>query len=160
MEDLKELERKYEELGKEIERLKNQQKEYGRLEKGKRYWFTDSFGNKSNEGDFNSKEDDFRYETGNYFNSKEELEDYIEKIKIRTKLERLAIKLNGGEKIDWNNTLTTKYKISYDFERGSFDQETNKCWREQGVIYCYKRNFLEKAIEEIGEDNLKKLFEN
>ena len=158
MEDLKELEKNYEELGKEIERLKSFQN-IGRAERGNRYFFVDSYGNECNDRDYANKQDDFRYDTGNYFLTIQELSDNIEKSKIRAKLERLAIKLNGGRKINWNDTNTSKYKIVFDFDNYCLYQESNCCQCIQGAIYCTNINFLEEAKKEIGEADLKKLFE-
>lgn len=83
-----------------------------------------------------------------------------EKMKIYTQLKDLALRLNNGEKIDWENDNRAKWHICY--KNGTalgFDDNYTCALQDLGQIYCLDKNFLEIAKKEIGEENLKKLFE-
>ena len=99
--------------------------------------------------------DSNRYKIGNHFQTEEEGQKMLEKLKIYMQLYDLALKLNKGKKIDWSNTQN-KYSITYN---GSLRLTTVLSFRDIGQIYCLDKNFLEEAKKEIGEENLRKLFE-
>ena len=83
-----------------------------------------------------------------------------EKRSIYIKLKNLAERLNKGQKIDWNNTDEDKYSIYYNCTDKKLKEECINVCRNQGTIYCLNKNFLDIAKEEIGEENLLKLFED
>lgn len=60
------------------------------------------------------------------------------------------------EKIDWNDDLQSKFYIDYDSKK----DEVGFCYIEtckaQGTVYCLDEIFLDVAIQEIGEERLKK----
>ena len=119
MENLADLERKYEELGKEIERLKEQQN--GGRVKGERYYYLYSDGDADNTIDTFDKTDSRRFELGNYFKTEEEAKKVVEKIQIYTELKRLAERLNNGQKINWDNSNQLKYPIKYNHNSNTID---------------------------------------
>lgn len=80
------------------------------------------------------------------------------KLEIKTKLENIAERLNAGRKIDWENKEQNKYEICYDYIRKKIECRTLCYCKDQGVIYCLDKNFLEVAKQEIGEENLIKYF--
>ena len=66
-------------------------------------------------------------------------------------------RLNKGEKIDWENTSQEKYFIYLDNEYNKLGYADNICgkWCQyQGTVYCLDQNFLDVAIQEIGEGRL------
>jgi len=73
---------------------------------------------------------------------------------IEQKLKDIALRLNDGRKIDWNNAVQKKYNICYDYNFMGFLQgstyDTNF-----GLVCCLSDKFLEVALEEIGEEDLK-----
>lgn len=165
MNEMEKLKEKQEELRKEIEKLDIQinelteQREKSKRWRGKRderYWFISESGEVYNTMETSDERDKASYKIGNYFRTEEEAKDIVEKINIYTQLKDLALKLNKGEKIDWDNTAQAKWNIGFS------DNAFQLCcaYRIQGVdqIYCLDSDFLNIAIEEIGEDNLKKLF--
>lgn len=159
MENLEELKKKYEELGKEIERLENQSDVNWRAGLNELFFYINE--NTNIGWAFDNKIGTFAdncYKTGNYFKTEKQAEKILEKIKIYVKLKRLAEKLNNGQKIDWNNSKKTKYYI-YFFE---FEERLTLGYcingKHLGQIYCLDEDFLEKAKQEIGEKNLLKLF--
>lgn len=81
----------------------------------------------------------------------------VEKIKIYTQLKDLALRLNKGEKIDPNNSNQYKYHIYY--VPSGLAITATYCYQYLGQIYCLDSDFLKIAKQEIGEENLKKIFE-
>lgn len=159
MKNLEELKRKYEELGKEIERLENK-KSYKRwrAEFNNDYYYIDEDGNINSIYENNDISDIFKYKTRNYFKTEEEAEKYRKNLKTYYELMDLAEELNNGEKIDWNDTKQKKYYICYDY----CNKEIVLCnyynVKDIGQIYCLSENILSIALERIGEDRLENLF--
>lgn len=166
MNKLKELEKKIEELSKELEELRceldkeksNNCKRY-RANCGERYYYYGSTGMVSDYYENNDDLDTNMYVMGNYFKTKEEAEKVVEKLKIYTRLKDLTLRLNKGEELDWENENQRKYFIYYDNHNKEIYTICNYYSKELGQIYCLDKDFLNKAIKEIGEENLKKLFE-
>ena len=128
-----------------------------RAKKNELYWFISSAVTVSSSREENDPVDETRYRIGNYYKTREEANEAIEKMKIYMQLKDLALRLNEGEKIDWANSNQYKYNIYY--EPGGLATTDVYCYQELGQIYCVNRYFLEVAEQEIGEENLKKLFE-
>ena len=164
---LKELEEKYEKLLEELEMQIKELKQNGIEENCKRwradydnnYFWIGSACDITCETDDEHSFDDARYVIGNYFRTKEEAEKMVEKIKIYTQLKDLALRLNNGEKIDWENADQAKYYIYYNCEKMKLSYSQDWLCKKIGQIYCLDINFLYIAEQEIGEENLKKLFE-
>ena len=97
---------------------------------------------------------------GLIFSTKEVRDKMLEKQEIYLKLKNLAERLNKEQKNDWNNYNRKKYYIRYDYEDKEFLRDCNFTFRTLNNIYCSDENFLKIAKEEIGEDNLLKLFED
>lgn len=169
MNEIKKLKEKQEKLKKEIEKLEMQIKELKeqkkkckrwRAKENELYWFISPNGVAYHTMELNDSSDRRSYEIGNYFRTEEEAEKMVEKIKIYTRLKDLALRLNKGEKIDWENDNRAKWHICY--RNGTalgFDDSYTCALQDLGQIYCLDKNFLEIAKQEIGEKNLKKLFE-
>ncbi len=166
MNKLKELEKKIEKLSKELEELKceldkeklnnSQMNTRWRAEENEKYWcIIDECVYRSLEANENC--DKARYEIGNYFRTEEAAEKAVEKMKIYTQLKDLALRLNKGEEIDWENEDQLKYYICNESNKLHYSYCYN-C-HDIGQIYCLDEKFLNIAIKEIGEENLKKLFE-
>lgn len=114
MKDLKELRKKYEELGEEIKRLENlKKKKRWRADIGKEYYYINENGVVFYDEENCNYIDKFRYKTRNYFETVEEAEKYLEKIEIYYELMDLAEELNGEEEIDWKNGDQEKFSIRY-----------------------------------------------
>lgn len=166
IEELENKVSKYEEeikmLKAEIAKLKEEKKpvKRWRAEKGiGKYCYMDSYGEAYICIDDYMDYDDYRYETGNYFKTKEEAENYQEKLLIYQELKGIAIELNNGEKIDWEDRTKIKYYFYKDTEDNKLYESGVYYTYELGRIYCLDKNFLEIAKERIGEERLKKLFE-
>lgn len=162
MDNLEEIKKQISELQSKVAKLENESKE----EKNKRwrarindtYFFVDDSGDVVNCREYNEYSDNYRYKTRNYFATYEEAEEYQEVMNTYYDLMDLAEELNNGEKIDWNDNQQCKYTIFYDFEDNFLNRNNAYVCKEFGQIYCLDGDFVEKAIEKIGEDRLKKLF--
>lgn len=99
----------------------------------------------------------FRHITGNYFENLKEAEQYKQRLIITQQLKDIALRLNDGVEIDWNNYNQNKYgmylalaiKVPYRLEQGRWTYI-----KTQGAIYCLSDKFLETSIKEIGEKEL------
>ena len=170
MNEIENLKEKQEELKRELEKLGTQINELEEKEitkSGKRwrgakdrfYWYIESdcevYGEYEKDDDY----DNARYEIGNYFRTEEEAKDAAEKIKIYTRLKDLALRLNNGEKIDWDNSTSAKWSIGLSNSNNALQCCYAYKGQDVGQIYCLDPDFLNIAKQEIGEENLKKLFE-
>ena len=161
--NIKEIDNKIEELQEELEKLESlrEKKESFRrwmADYDETYYCISSCGYVT---DFREKDcsiDNFRYETGNYFKTENEAREYREKLIIYQNLKDLALELNQGKQIDFDDTTQEKYIIILDDMR-NLNIISSVYQQSIGQIYCLDKNFLEKAKERIGEDNLEKLFE-
>ena len=168
MNEIEKLKEKQEELKREIEKLDIQLKELEYQEKrckrwkgkqNEKYWYISSDSIVNHMMEMNDDQDDGSYEIGNYFRTKEEAEKAVEKIKIYTQLKDLALRLNKGEMIRWNDLKQSKYSITRDVEFNELVGVSMYCYQDIGQIYCLDSNFFDIAKREIGEENLRKLFE-
>lgn len=96
--------------------------------------------------------DDYRISIGNCFKTEEEAEKQKRVLINTQKLKDLADALNGSVKINWKDRHQEKYSIILNAEQLSTG--INYFCRLQGAVYCLDKNFLAKAIEEIGEKEL------
>ena len=170
MNEIEKLKEKHEELKREIEELGiqiNELEEKEITKSGKRwrgvkdrfYWYIE--GDCKVYGEY-EKDDDYdnaRYEIGNYFRTEEEAKKVVEKIKIYTRLKDLALRLNKGEKIDWDNSTSAKWSIGLSNSNNALQCCYAYKGQDVGQIYCLDPDFLNIAKQEIGEENLRKLFE-
>ena len=161
IEELKEnLENYYKEIKAKIEELKKKEpKKRWRSKRHVTYYLI--YGNLNVEDTvevFNNVDND-RYKYRNYFQEREQAEKVAERIKIYMELKDLAEELNGGEKIGWNDIEQDRYIISFDNNDKILRQFLISYTIAIGQIYCLDENFLKKAKERIGEDRLKKLFD-
>lgn len=151
------------EINKTKEHLANMEKmlaecEYERWkpEKGKMFYFLNSYNNAISETWDADSSDAGHYNIYNCFKTREQAEVEAEKILVRRMLENIARRLNKGEKIDWNNVYQVKYSINLNFlldKISVFGYFQNK---GQGGVYCLDKSFQDVAIQEIGEERLKK----
>ena len=161
--NIEEIDNKIEELQEELEKLESlrERKESFRrwmADYDETYYCISSCGYVTDFRENDCSIDNFRYETGNYFKTENEAREYREKLIIYQNLKDLALELNQGKQIDFDNTTQEKYIIILDDMR-NLNIISSVYQQSIGQIYCLDKNFLEKAKERIGEDNLEKLFE-
>ena len=98
--------------------------------------------------------DKFRYLIGNMFKTKEETEEYAKKIKFQAKFKNFVKERNN--ELNWNDYDQSKWYMYYNHYRKEImflDETFNK---NQGTIYASSEQILKDAINEIGEENVKK----
>ena len=150
------------EINKTKEHLANMEKmladyEYERWkpDENEKYFIVDTKGvmNCRNMNSTVSKE---HFNFYNCFQTREQAEAEAEKILVRRMLEDIARRLNKGKKINWNSSDESKYYIYLEASADilSFDRSIRN--KIQGVVYCTNMDFLDVAIQEIGEERLKK----
>lgn len=158
LQELEETKNKCAELEKKIEELEKQKSEVRwRAKGGGKYYYCCGHEEICADRDGRYIIDTGRYNLGNYFKTEEEAEKAIEKIKIYTQLKDLAMRLNKGREIDWTNANQEKYYIGCNFKNELAYGYIYKT-RPIGGIYCLNSLFLDVAKQEIGEENLRKLF--
>lgn len=89
---------------------------------------------------------------GNCFKTKEEAQHMLQKIQIITQLRKLSnIKFNENQKSKWC--------IFYDFDKNELTCIYNRyCKHSPFEVYFASKEDCQKAIETIGEENLKKYY--
>lgn len=106
-------------------------------------------------------EDKFHFNIGNCFKTEQEAEEYKENLLTKQQLKDLALELNEGVEIDWENCAQTKFSIYY---QGHNVQELRldsaDFYTEIGQVYCLDAIFLETAKDRIGEEKLIKLIKS
>lgn len=164
MNNLEELKRKYEELGKEIERLEKERLEKEksckrwRAEQRQFYYFVDEDGEIDSVYEQDDITDRYNFKTRNYFKTRKEAQRLLDNIKTYYELMDLAEELNNGEKNDWNDTKQKKYYICYDCYNEGIVLCNHYNVKDIGQIYCLDKNFAAIALERIGKERLEKLF--
>ena len=99
---------------------------------------------------------DEHYHCFNCFRTEEEAQAEAEKILVRRMLEDIARRLNKGEKPDWIKCYQKKYYLGYNQINSKITLECRTTIIAQGTVFCLDDKFLNVAIQEIGEDRLKK----
>lgn len=162
---IEEIKKQISDLQSKVAKIENESKEE---KKGKRwraktdnnYFYVGDSGDvfTCQEYKFNNYIDNYRYKTRNYFKTEEEAKEYREIMNTYYDLMDLAEELNNGEKINWKDNQQCKYAIFYDYNGDTLDRTHYDTGKDLNQIYCLDEDFLEKAIENIGESRLKKLF--
>ena len=121
------------------------------------YYYVDAFGNVLSQIETGHYSDNAFWESYNCFQTREQAEQEAEKILVRRQLEDIARRLNKGQEIDWNDNNQLKYCIGFDFPLNIIS--IGALYRKlQGSVYCLSDEFKDVAIQEIGEERLKKYF--
>ena len=153
---------KIKEIEKQLEELKVQLTEEDKEDKCKRkrfdydkyYWFVDTFGEVCDTPECYASEDNFLFEIGNYFETEEQAENYKQKLLVEQELKDIAMELNKGEEINWNDYNQEKEHLVYDFSINEIIFDYDYVYKKQGVVYCLDKDFRDIAIERIGEERL------
>lgn len=164
-----ELQNKIEDLEKQLAELKEQvnSPEFEGIKKGARqrpeigeeyYYLTDEA--RVNKAIWNNLyRDHLRFDIGNCFKTEQEALDYRENILTKQALKDLALELNNGVEIDWDDENQRKYFFNYTNKRASF-LDNLTITLQASNIYCLNVDFLDIAIDRIGEEKLIKLIKS
>lgn len=158
--ELAETKNKCTEIEKKIDEIEKQEsKVRWRAKEDEIYYYFNVFGEIRANRDGRYKMDADIYNLGNYFKTEEEAENVVEKIKIYTQLKDLSLRLNKGLKISWDDFTQKKYYIGFNYPSNTLMRWYANNSQDIGQIYCLDSDFLDIAKQEIGEENLRKLFE-
>jgi len=141
-----------------------------RAKKGECFFVLDGQGDIRDCTDYYNSSDDMLYAIGNYYLEEKDGIQARNKQLILQELKDLAMELNAGVELDWDNDNQKKWYIMQTKlcrprnqapARGLFVQTDGGDHYKKiaGVVYCLSENFLRVARERIGEERLKKLFE-
>lgn len=124
-----------------------------RAEKWENYWYVDDCGVvvETTEGYF--KSDDYRYNTHNYFRTKEEAEKYAKVLETEMLLRKFADE-NNPKIVDWNNMDEEKWYMSYKYGEHDIAIYVMYLVRDPRTIYFNSKEIAQEAIEKIGKDRL------
>lgn len=122
--------------------------------KDSKYYFINDLSEVRCDHDTQRAVDAVRYDLANYCRDK--------KIMNQRALHELLSRLlwrysmtHDGDKIDWSNDDTIKYKIYYDYDTKQFYVHDNQNHQIEGVIYFYSYDIAESEIKEIIEPFMK-----
>lgn len=154
-EKTKEIELILKEVKSQLKELREKENSFKR-EIYYKYYYLNDCGETEIKTDEDYPVDNFRYSIGNYFETKEQAENYKEKLLIEQELRDIAMELNKGEEIDWKNGCQAKYYLKYNPLSNNIGCMVYMMLKIQGAISCLDENFKDIAIEKIGEERLKK----
>lgn len=120
------------------------------------YYYIDAFGNVLSQIESGHYSDNAFWKSYNCFKTGEQAEQEAEKILVCRQLEDIARRLNEDRNIDWSDEDQAKFFIFLDCKTQLIERDCNLRNKIQGVVYCLDDNFRKIAIQEIGEERLKK----
>ena len=163
LEQIDELKQKIEVLEKkvnslEFEGIKKSVRQMPEYEE--KYFFVDSCGSIDYQFWEETKTDLFRFNTGNCFKTKQEAIDFKENLLTKQQLKDLALELNNGVEIDWEDDNELKFYINFCRFQQDLCLHNKISYPDIGQVYCLNENFLTVAKERIGEEKLIKLIKS
>lgn len=135
----------------ELEAMQNKKKTgYERVGDSEIYYWVDNDGLVGSSYKQNFIDDDFRYDTANYYSSKEVAYNNARADQLMRQLRRFAVE-NRKDKIDWNDETKHKYNLYYSYPSQEIfvDFESN-CRNFE--IYFDSCGVAERAIEEFKDE--------
>ncbi len=128
-----------------------------RADKYGKYYYLNDVGRVFSAIDEYNNVDNFRYYSGNYFKTENKTERYELNLLTYQQLKDIALRLNNGQEINWNNRNQNKYYFYFDFRGNRFVTDIFITDKDLLTVYCLDKNFLNVALDEIGETSLKQL---
>ena len=98
---------------------------------------------------------DFKKKTGNYFKTEKEAKEYLEDLKVKAEIKKIAKELNGDKKIDWDDDTQPKHCLIYNYDDSEVGGNQQYTLKIEDTIYCLDEHFADVCIERIGEERLK-----
>lgn len=144
-------------LAEDWEVVEEEKKYWKPKEKEKYFYIEDCIG-VSDDRNVQAPIDYCRFNIGNCFKTKEEAEHILEKLKVIHELQKFAYE-NNEKEIDWNNFSQNKFYLIYDSEVNNILVDYFSSTRTNSFnIYFTSFKIAKRAIEEIGEDRIKKYY--
>ena len=104
------------------------------------------------------KVDGFAVSMGLCFQTEEQAEFMVEKLRVIHELEKFAYE-NNEEEIDWNDTNQEKLYLTMNYMDKCIDVFYTYAWiYSPSNIYFTSKKIAKEAIETIGEDRIKKYY--
>lgn len=150
--------------GKKAELTKEQLKQLGiEINKPKRwrakradwYWCVGPDGHIHSYRDFFAENDNFNYDTRNYFRTETDAQEYAKVLETRRQLMKFADEHNDSP-IDWNDEASKKYSFVYDNELSKPFINRSITFRIPTSVYFSSERIAEQALAQIGEDKITK----
>ena len=121
---------------------------------GDAYWRINGYGDVVNDiwSGYEESCEELRY--GNCFATEESARYTLKALKVYCKLKYFA-EANNTKEIDWNNK-EPKYILLYSYDSSKINCEPMFSVKDVGQIYFSSEEIARRAIEFVGEDNIKK----
>ncbi|MCQ2957276.1 MAG: hypothetical protein MJ180_00065 [Candidatus Gastranaerophilales bacterium] len=159
-EEIEQLQKQIDELKEKIKEQESQPVKRWRANLGGDYYYVNNNLLTAKDQEKAHNVNNVLYKLGNYFQTEQEARNYRDNILTKQELKDLALELNDGVEIDWENRDQRKYFIIYDNHIKNFIIDFWHDSQYVGQVYCLDQNFLEIAKERIGEDRLIKLIKS
>lgn len=153
MENLTEEERK--QLLALVEKGNKSKSKVWKPKVGETYFFVSSYGETRAESWDNDEFDNGTYDFCNCYKTREQAEFSLKKRKVEAELKRFADEHNDGD-IDWNKEVP-KYYILYCHRDDSIGVG-DFTYIKENTVYFTSKEIAKKAVQEIGEERLKKYY--
>ena len=140
-EELKALKERIAELEEQVK----EEQEFPQF--GDDYWYVDSDTEVMDTASYDGEYDQGRLSIGNIFRTKEEAEFAVEKLKVEAELRKFSRPFEKGE---YNSYIF--FYIDGDYLEVGYKVSTPS----QGAIYFESEEKAKQAIEEVGEERIKK----
>lgn len=145
------------ELNKLEELIKQEEEPYYYTPKMKeKYFYLDDEGEVYYSFWDNMQKDIRRHEFGNCYKTQGEAINARDIQKDLVRLQRLALTLDKGEKIDWEYIQQNKYYIVYDHYNSCITQ-THCLTSQNNIIYCLSDEYMREATKLFGKERLKEI---
>ena len=142
-----ELSKKKDEIQEVIELLKNEKmKQDNRLQAGETYGYVDDLGQICSKIESGLLPDEYRYEIGNYYLTKEDAIRAEKQIRLFRLLDRFS-RQNGWTDELWKNSIIEKYYIYFDYNYKSIKTESVHISRYICQVYFVSESVAQQAIE-------------
>ena len=154
-EEINELKARLEILEKELEQQNQRRPKRWRACQEQSYWaINHKHGDILVFNECGCEVDDYHYNSGNYFKTEWQALGYKDNILIKQQLKDVALELNNGVAIDWQDDTQIKYYI-YLAPSGLYINATNR--QVVGQVCCLSNLFLVEAVKRIGKENIIRL---
>ena len=161
-EKIKELEEKLEEIKKENEKQKGSSQdkyERWRAKFAGKYYFINTCGEIEISLENITAVDNYRHAIGNYSQTEKQAGIIQQNRLTYQQLKDIALRLNEGQEIDWEDVDQQKYYIIYGNDTNQYLLFKTITIQYIGQVYSLDKNFLDIALSEIGKEKLKQLLE-
>lgn len=126
-------------------------------EENETYYYLYSYGKIEEDTWDNADEDRIRYAIGNCFKTRGEAEFATEKLKVIAELKRFSLEHNEGE-IDWSNRCQNKHFLYFNHDKNRTCISACTYSQYAQCIYYTSIEIARAAIQEIGEERIKKYY--